>query len=185
MVVRPIAKLSEEARCIIWPQTLCCDAVPQRYIQGACAPVDRPGHGRAEGQRTAAKLGERQAAAAAHEEALRSSRQYADRTVVLSKKQQRGAGRHVLADKVRRNQRERLQSPGHEPTQRYDYSTSAPLPDPRPGATSGVVGPLSRCPGTAADRRPAPVGLLAASDRRRAGSASVHDQTRAGSAPTW
>src|SRR5215207_7527241 len=43
---------------------------------------------RAERQRAAAKLGERQAAAAAHEEALRSSRQYADRTVVLSKKQQ-------------------------------------------------------------------------------------------------
>jgi hypothetical protein len=44
---------------------------------------------RAERQRAAAKLRERQAAAAAHEEALRSSRQYADRTVVLSKKQQR------------------------------------------------------------------------------------------------
>jgi transposase, IS30 family len=44
---------------------------------------------RAERQRAAAKLGERQAAAAAHEEALRSSWQYADRTVgVLSKKQQ-------------------------------------------------------------------------------------------------
>ena len=43
---------------------------------------------RAERQRAAAKLRERQAAAAAHEEALRSSRQYADRSVVLSKKQQ-------------------------------------------------------------------------------------------------
>src|SRR5215203_889933 len=44
---------------------------------------------RAERQRAAAQLRERQAAAAAHEvEALRSSRQYADRTVVLSKKQQ-------------------------------------------------------------------------------------------------
>src|SRR5512132_2331741 len=96
----------------------------------------------------------------------------------------RGAGRHVLAaDELRRNEHERLQSPGHEPTQRDDYSTSAPLPDPRPGATSGVVGPLPRRPGTAADRRPAPAGLLAASDRRRAGPASVDDQTRAGSAP--
>jgi transposase, IS30 family len=46
---------------------------------------------RAERQRAAAKLGERQAAAAAHEEALRSSRQYADRTVVLSQKQQQRA----------------------------------------------------------------------------------------------
>jgi transposase, IS30 family len=45
---------------------------------------------RAEGQRTAAKLRERQAAAAAHEEALRSSRQFADRAIgVPSKKQQR------------------------------------------------------------------------------------------------
>src|SRR4029453_7402804 len=45
---------------------------------------------RAEGRRTAAKLRERQAAAAAHEEALRSSRQFADRAIgVLSKKQQR------------------------------------------------------------------------------------------------
>src|SRR5215216_3695124 len=44
---------------------------------------------RAERQRAAAKLRERRAAAAAHEEALRSSRQYADRTAgVLSKKQQ-------------------------------------------------------------------------------------------------
>ncbi len=46
---------------------------------------------RAERQRAAAKLRERQAAAAAHEEALRSSRQYADRTVVLSTKQQQRA----------------------------------------------------------------------------------------------
>jgi IS30 family transposase len=47
---------------------------------------------RAEGQRAAAKLRERQAAMAAHEEALRSSRQFADRTAgVLSKKQQQRA----------------------------------------------------------------------------------------------
>jgi transposase, IS30 family len=46
---------------------------------------------RAERQRAAAKLRERQAAAAAHEEALRTSRQYADRTVVLSQKQQQRA----------------------------------------------------------------------------------------------
>jgi transposase, IS30 family len=47
---------------------------------------------RTERQRAAAKLGERQAAAAAHEEALRSSRQYADRTAdVLSKRQQQRA----------------------------------------------------------------------------------------------
>jgi hypothetical protein len=47
---------------------------------------------RAEGQRTAAKLRDRRAAAAAHEEALRSSRQYADRTIgVWSKKQQQRA----------------------------------------------------------------------------------------------
>src|SRR4029453_7291847 len=47
---------------------------------------------RAERQRAAAKLRERQAAAAAHEEALRSSRQYADRTIgVLSQKQQQRA----------------------------------------------------------------------------------------------
>jgi IS30 family transposase len=46
---------------------------------------------RAERQRAAAKLRERRAAAAAHEEALRSSRQYADRTVVLSTKQQQRA----------------------------------------------------------------------------------------------
>ena len=46
---------------------------------------------RAERQRAAAKLHERQAAMAAHEEALRSSRQYADRTVVVSKKQQQRA----------------------------------------------------------------------------------------------
>src|SRR5215203_5095767 len=47
---------------------------------------------RAEGQRASAKLRERQAAVAAHEEALRSSRQYADRTAgVLSKKQQQRA----------------------------------------------------------------------------------------------
>ena len=46
---------------------------------------------RAERQRAAAKLCERQAATAAHEEALRSSRQYADRTVVVSKKQQQRA----------------------------------------------------------------------------------------------
>jgi IS30 family transposase len=47
---------------------------------------------RAEGQRAAAKLRERRAAAAAHEEALRSSRQYADRIVgMLSKKQQQRA----------------------------------------------------------------------------------------------
>ena len=46
---------------------------------------------RAERQRAAAKLRERQAAMAAYEQALRSSRQYADRTVVLSKKQQRRA----------------------------------------------------------------------------------------------
>ena len=45
----------------------------------------------AERQRAAAKLLERQAAAAAHKEALRSSRQYADRTVVLSTKQQQRA----------------------------------------------------------------------------------------------
>src|SRR4029453_4619255 len=54
---------------------------------------------------------------------------------------------------------------------------------PRPGAASGVVEPLPRYPGTVADRRPAPAGLLAPSDRRRAGPASVDDQTRAGSAP--
>src|SRR5215212_6672505 len=91
---------------------------------------------------------------------------------------------HVLAaDEVRGNQRERLQSPGHEPTQRDDYSTSTPLPDQRLGPTSGVVRPLPRYPGTAADRRPAPAGLLAASDRRRTGPASIDDQTRAGSAP--
>jgi transposase len=46
---------------------------------------------RTERQRAAAKLGESQAAAAAHEQALRSLRQYADRSVVLSKKQQRRA----------------------------------------------------------------------------------------------
>jgi IS30 family transposase len=47
---------------------------------------------RAERQRAAAKLRERQAGAAAHEEAVRSSRQYADRTaVVLSTKQQQRA----------------------------------------------------------------------------------------------
>jgi transposase, IS30 family len=47
---------------------------------------------RAERQRAAAKLRERQAAMAAHEEALRSSRQFADRTAgVLSKKQQQRA----------------------------------------------------------------------------------------------
>src|SRR5215218_4026993 len=46
---------------------------------------------RAERQRATAMLRERQAAAAAHEEALRSSRQYADRTVVLSQKQQQRA----------------------------------------------------------------------------------------------
>src|SRR5215217_7240639 len=112
--------------------------------------------------------------------------QYADRTVVLSTKQQQRAElvEGVLAaDEVRRNEHERLQSPGHEPTQRDDYSTSALLPDARPGATSAVVGPLPRCPGTVADRRPAPVGLLGASGRRRAGPASVDDQTRAGSAP--
>ena len=69
----------------------------------------------------------------------RSHRRYAIEEAAAA----RGAGRHVLAaDEVRRNQRERLQSPGHEPTQRDDYSSSAPLPDPRPGATSGVVEPL-------------------------------------------
>ena len=41
---------------------------------------------RAERQRAAAKLRERQAAAAAHEEALRSSRQYADRTAGCRRK---------------------------------------------------------------------------------------------------
>ena len=46
---------------------------------------------RAERLRAAAKLGERRAAAAAHEQALRSSRQYTDRTVVLSTKQQQRA----------------------------------------------------------------------------------------------
>jgi hypothetical protein len=46
---------------------------------------------RAERQRAAAQLRERQAAAAAHQEALRSSREYADRTVVLSQKQQQRA----------------------------------------------------------------------------------------------
>jgi transposase, IS30 family len=48
---------------------------------------------RAERQRAAAKLRERQAGAAAHEEALRSSRQYADRTAVVwsTKQQQRAA----------------------------------------------------------------------------------------------
>jgi IS30 family transposase len=47
---------------------------------------------RAERRRAAAKLAERQAAAAAHEDAQRSSRQYADRTIgELSKKQQQRA----------------------------------------------------------------------------------------------
>lgn len=47
---------------------------------------------RAEGQRAAAMLRERRAAMAAYEEALRSSRQYADRTAgVLSRKQQQRA----------------------------------------------------------------------------------------------
>ncbi len=47
---------------------------------------------------------------------------------MLSKTQQHRVSelcRHVLAaDEVRRNQRERLQSPGHEPTQRDDHETS-------------------------------------------------------------
>src|SRR5829696_8816059 len=140
---------------------------------------------RAERLRAAAKLRERQAAAAALggptvlAAVRRSHRRAVDEAAAAC-----GAGRHVLAaDEVRGNQHQRLQSPGHEPTQRDDYSTSAPLPDPRPGATSGVVGALPRCSGTVADRRPAPAGLLGASDRRRAGPASVHDQTRAGSAP--
>jgi hypothetical protein len=46
---------------------------------------------RAERRRAAAQLRERQAAMAAHEEALRSSRQFADRTVVLSQRQQQRA----------------------------------------------------------------------------------------------
>jgi transposase, IS30 family len=46
---------------------------------------------RAERQRAAAQLGERQAAMAAHEEALRSSRRYADHTGVRSTKQQQRA----------------------------------------------------------------------------------------------
>jgi len=50
------------------------------------------GTARAEGQRAAAMLRERRAAMAAYEEALRSSRQYADRTAgVLSRKQQQRA----------------------------------------------------------------------------------------------
>ena len=113
---------------------------------------------------------------AAHEQALRSSRQYADRTVVLSKKQQQRAELVDTYWQLMRSGETNTNAcrvlgmsrrSGTTIRQAHHYQT-------RPGAASGVVGPLPRCPGTVADRRPAPVGL---SVRRIAAELGRHPST--------
>ena len=141
---------------------------------------------RAELQRAAAKLRARRAAAAAHEEALRSSRQYADRAAgVLSKQQQqraelvdtywqlmRSGETNASAGKVLGMSRRS----GTTIRRAHHYQTRVRVP--------GVV-----WSGRYLDvrERLQIADLLrlgfSASDRRRTGPASIDDQTRARSAP--
>jgi hypothetical protein len=141
---------------------------------------------RTERQRAAAKLGESQAAAAAHEQALRSLRQYADRSVVLSKKQQRRAELVDTYWQLMRSGETNTSAcrvlgmsrrSGTTIRRAHHYQTRVRAP--RVVWSGRYLDARERLQIADLLR----LGCCAASDRRRTGPASVDHQTRAGSAP--